>query len=277
MSSSTRSLFRAAASERKAAGSSGIQDPFASYNPSTGALRCSACNYLAIKHESLWASHASSKSHRTNAARIKAERERQDEALLARQSANHEGKRKADDDGYGQPTERGQGTGEGDSKRAKVDTETAAGDAGAEDIDPEWEAFQREIAEAEASATQAADPVQAQYASATIEVEPVIKGRGADAAAAAGTADGEGGEGQDGQPAEEETEEERRARREQEEREEIYSRYEEEQRIQDEAEERVSALKAKLERLKAARLAKKQKQPPQQVRDGDKKREEEAA
>ncbi|KAN0063199.1 hypothetical protein ACQY0O_004363 [Thecaphora frezii] len=247
-----RSLFRAAASERRAAGNSGIQDPFASYNPSTRALRCSACNFVPVKHESLWASHASSKSHRANVAKIRAERER--EALRTqeeeqRQRLTNKGKRKAYDGDQDDDDSHDAGT-ETDSKRAKVDGAASSGAADGRDgdVDPEWEAFQREIAKAESGP--APDPVQTAYANATIEVEPVIKGQEAPMQ--------EGAERQEEPTTEEETEEQRRARREQEEREEIYSRYEEEQRIQDEAEERVTALKLKLERLKAARLAKKQ-------------------
>ena len=222
MPTDARSLLRAAASERAKASTQGIYDPFASYNTTTGALRCSACSYTPIKHESLWAPHAQSKSHRMNVARIRAEqeererieREHQQEAERTRRES--EGKRKAEDD-------QDNAAEENEAKRART---ADVAQTQKSSVDPEWERFQKELAGEDSTST--AEASASVFEQATIEVQPILKGQDAN----------EDGAGTGAGDEQEETEQERRARLDREEREEIYSRFEEEQRIQDEAQER---------------------------------------
>lgn len=250
MPADARSLLRAAAAQKRAApsssagagasssssgGATAIPDRFASYHRKTGALRCLACD-LTIKHESLWASHAASKSHRAKAEEIKraeaeeaekkqrkAEEEeaaqRQREAQAAASSSSAAGKRKgeqfsSEDGGQGDQTAK---------KRAKINEEQN---------DTEWERFQREVM-SQASESDAQPDRGLYSAGATIEVAPKLR-------QVPGRAPLEDGEEEIEEEAEEEeeTEEEKRARLDREEREEIMARFEEEQRIQDEANER---------------------------------------
>ncbi|CBQ72596.1 conserved hypothetical protein [Sporisorium reilianum SRZ2] len=247
MSTDARSLLRAAANERAKAGASGIADRFASYS-STGGLRCSACSYVAIKHESLWGAHVLSKSHRANALRIKEEELRQAEIQRTK-----DGKRKAEDaapeqdesadaDALGSDADDAvQG-----SKRARTDS-TNEPQAKSASIDPEWELFksQMESTEPEAGAAESTAG-----AGAALEAEAQLISHDEQGSGPAGT------DGAAEEKSAEELEAEERARKEQEEREEILSRMEEEQRQQDEADSRVSALKQRLQRIKQARLDK---------------------
>lgn len=222
MPSDTRSLLRAAANERAKSSSSGISDPFASYS-STGGLRCSACNFLGIKHESLWGAHALSKSHRANVARMRDEELRQAELQRTK-----DGKRKADEsemspsqDDASLPT-----------SRAAADTSETIDD-GPEikkaRIDPEWELFKSQM---ETSADEDEPSRQGYSAGSALEAEAQLISHDANDGPRAG---------QDDElelKSAEELAAEERARKEQEEREEILSRLEEEQRQQDEADQR---------------------------------------
>lgn len=217
MPADARTLLRVAANERVKTGASGISDPFASYS-STRGLRCSACNYLTIKHESLWGAHALSKSHRANVARIREEELR--EAEIQRTKF---GKRKAEDADPG-----------ADDGDAPLPTSVHV-DGGEEDgapgskkprIDPEWELFKSQM---EDSGDEADQPSGDYSAGAALEAEAqLIASNPANA----------GEEEEVEEKTAEEIEAEERARKEQEEREEILSRLEEEQRQQDEADQR---------------------------------------
>lgn len=255
MPADARSLLRAAASERAKAGASGISDPFASYS-STGSLRCSACNYLTVKHESLWGAHVLSKSHRTNVAQIREEELR--EAELQR---TKDGKRKAQD----VPVEE-EGDDSPPASRAGVDDEGAGASSGSKkarmepttaidstlSIDPDWQLFKSQMESPEPDLDLTADT---HGAGAALEAEAQLISRdGADM-------DGTKADIDDVEELNaEELAAQERARKEQEEREEILSRLEEEQRQQDEADQRVSALKQRLQRIKQARLDKQKAQ-----------------
>ncbi|EST04685.1 hypothetical protein PSEUBRA_005961 [Kalmanozyma brasiliensis GHG001] len=250
MPTDARSLLRAAANERAKASATGISDPFASYS-STGGLRCSACKYLTIKHESLWGAHVLSKSHRSNVARI-----REEELSQAELQRTKDGKRKAQDapaqDDHREALaasttnadDRNADAASG-SKKARVDTDQENDIAPS--VDPEWELFKAQLESAEPGQGPAAET---NSAGAALEAEAQLISND-DAGRNDGTV---------GNDAEELTIEEvqaqERARKEQEEREEILSRLEEEQRQQDEADQRVSALKQRLQRIKQARLDK---------------------
>lgn len=233
MPADARSLLRVAAAERARSSAGGIADPWASYHPTTGALRCAACGYMVIKHEALWSAHAASKSHRSNAAREKAEREEK-ERKEAEKKARKEGKRKAVD-GDADAVEKRQ-----DTKRARTEEEGVKGAAALplqsqtnEPVDEDWELFRRTVLDAESDSQAPQAAAAPSYANATISAEPVLR---ADASREGG-AHGDAGEQQQ-EETQEESAEEKRARLEQEEREEIYARFEEEQRLQDEADER---------------------------------------
>lgn len=223
MSQDARFLLRAAANERARATATGISDPFASYS-ATGGLRCSACNYLAIKHESLWGAHAQSKSHRNNAMRI-----REEEVRKAEVQRTKDGKRKADDS-Y-------EDLGEADEARASSLNANGVDDSSAPEskkartvaspIDAEWELFKSQMDATESGK----DPRNEEFTgAAALEAEAQLisheEGVGQNAAAEVE------------EKSAEEIRAEERARKEQEEREEILSRLEEEQRQQDEADQR---------------------------------------
>ncbi|KIS69517.1 uncharacterized protein UMAG_02056 [Mycosarcoma maydis] len=244
MTGDARSLLRAVASERAKLGASGVSDAFASYS-ANGGLRCSACDYLAIKHESLWGAHVLSKSHRTNVARIHKE-EQVRQAELERTKA---GKRKATQ-GDGRDASPSDAAADATharstlaSKKARADTEQVVTDT-PPTLDPEWELFKSQVESIEPDLDH---PSDTPIAGAALEAEPQLisqddldQRHDTDAVLWEKSA--------------EELEAEERARIEQQEREEILSRMEEEQRQQDEADQRVSALKQRLQRLKQARL-----------------------
>ncbi|KAI0366332.1 hypothetical protein BV20DRAFT_661539 [Pilatotrama ljubarskyi] len=79
-----RALLRAKRQEAR------IDHPLASYT-SAGQLRCVACGTI-VKHATAWEGHIGSKTHRTNAARLREERARE-EQRLAEERESH--KRKA--------------------------------------------------------------------------------------------------------------------------------------------------------------------------------------
>lgn len=237
MPSDARSLLRAAANERSKAVASEL-DPFATYS-ATGGLRCSACNYLAIKHESLWGAHALSKSHRANVARI-----REEEARRSDSQRIKEGKRKAENaadlDGERGPSSSSihaegiQGEAAPESKKARTNSvsatdETDVGRKSAS-IDPDWDLFKSQMEATEPATDQ---PMSDYSAGATLEAEAQLIARDQHGSHQLQTTEDAGEE-----KSAEELEAEERRRREQEEREEILSRLEEEQRQQDEADQR---------------------------------------
>ncbi|GAC93148.1 hypothetical protein PHSY_000711 [Pseudozyma hubeiensis SY62] len=240
MAGDARLLLRTAANERVRAAASGISDPFASYS-SSGNLRCSACDYLTIKPESLWGAHVLSKSHRANAARIKQE----DQLRQAEQQRTKDGKRKAEDaDGDAQADSLATST-DADldqqhsalaSKKARTDVSDAA-----PAVDAEWELFKSQMESTEIEPDPSTIPSSA---GAALEAEAQL------------ITNDNAKDGSDGieDKSPEELAAEERARKEQEEREEIFSRVEEEQRLQDEADQRVTALKERLQRIKQVRL-----------------------
>ncbi|TKY87819.1 hypothetical protein EX895_003400 [Sporisorium graminicola] len=253
MSGDARSLLRAAANERAKVGASGITDRFASYS-STGGLRCSACSFVAIKHESLWGAHVLSKSHRANATRIRDEELRQAEVQRTR-----DGKRKAEENaapGHDASRDADASTAEADDavqggKRPRTDSTNEAS-VKSSAFDPEWELFksQMESTEPEQDASNHTTEV-----GAALEAEAQLISQGNELGL--GEAEFEAADAKSA----EDLEAEERARKEQEEREEILSRFEEEQRQQDEADSRVSALKQRLQRIKQARLDKQKAKP----------------
>ncbi|CCA71441.1 hypothetical protein PIIN_05380 [Serendipita indica DSM 11827] len=85
MSTDVRALLKAKAQER----SKRITHPFAAYNAS-GQLRCTLCAIVVKDNETAWAGHLGSKSHRTNAGRLKEAQERESEKMRL-----EKGKRKA--------------------------------------------------------------------------------------------------------------------------------------------------------------------------------------
>ncbi|KAI0636179.1 hypothetical protein C8Q77DRAFT_1155892 [Trametes polyzona] len=106
-----RALLRAKRQEVR------IDHPLASYNAS-GQLRCIACG-TAVKHATAWEGHIGSKTHRTNAARLREERareerrlaeERERESLKRKTMEDEDGDEDADADaeeeGTGEPAKR---------------------------------------------------------------------------------------------------------------------------------------------------------------------------
>ncbi|KAJ3009632.1 hypothetical protein NUW54_g2722 [Trametes sanguinea] len=116
-----RALLRAKRQEAR------IEHPLASYN-AAGQLRCIACG-IAIKQATAWEGHIGSKTHRTNAARLREERARE-EQRLAEERERESLKRKAMDvDGAGD--EEGEGEdedGQGEAKRPRVESGHAGDD-----------------------------------------------------------------------------------------------------------------------------------------------------
>lgn len=230
--SDARSLLRAAASQRDRGSGTGALDRWASFHPTTGALRCAACDFTPIKHERLWGAHAASASHRQ-----RVQQRLQEETASERAQPLSEGpKRKGSDEAAAPETKRlrgdeqpvpaseqdttnGAAKASGDAQAAR-----AAAPAAEPAVDPEWEEFQRTVlAEANAIPAHTQQEQRPDYAHATISVAPQLRRDGDE-------------EPQAEEPAE--TEEQKRARLDREEREEILSRLDEEQRVQDEGEER---------------------------------------
>ncbi|PWN53828.1 hypothetical protein IE53DRAFT_100833 [Violaceomyces palustris] len=227
MSSDARSLLRKAASERVKSQVGGITDPSASYNVATGALRCSACNFLPIKHESLWSSHAASKSHRSNVQKTRSQglgNAREDNAS----DRDHRPKRKAHDSDASVQISTSQKEEDREAPK-KMRTGAYPTNEGDTLVDSEWELFQQSLKKAEKAYVAPSPPVPSStsYESATIEAGPVLKEDRAT-----------NSEKDVPKLQDEETAEEKQLRLEREEKEEIYARFEEEQRLQDEAYER---------------------------------------
>lgn len=215
-----------------------IVDRFASYHPKTRALRCSACDYQIVKHESLWASHTASKTHRSNVQAIKRREEEQArrdaESSAISEKSTAPGKRK-------QENEQAKEVQEVDTMKRARREGAGPSDEALSQIDSEWERFQAEVLDASANG-QSDDSKRYINAGATIEVEPMLKNQMDD-----------DGVGEDEADELVETPAEKQARLEQEEREDIIARLEEEQRLQEEADERASALRARFEAMRRAR------------------------
>lgn len=118
-----RALLRAKRQEAR------IEHPLASYN-AAGQLRCIACG-IPIKQATAWEGHIGSKTHRTNAARLREERARE-EQRLAEERERESLKRKAmdvdgaeDEDGEGGDEDE---EGQGEPKRPRVESSHAGDD-----------------------------------------------------------------------------------------------------------------------------------------------------
>lgn len=237
-----RSLLRASASTSAGA----IADRFASYHPKTRALRCSACDFQVIKHDSLWSSHVASKTHRKNTQAIQ---EKEEEDTLAKQKeiaeqtsvspvAHAESPSQKDEVVSGKRKSPSPGEEQEVGKRAKQDTGTSENHGTY--LDSEWARFQQEIAST-------SNAHQYYSSDATIEAKPELRQPAEETE-----------EEEDELPqAKEETPEEKQARLDLEERQDIFSRMEEEQRIQEEADERVRALRNRFEAMRKARADRK--------------------
>ncbi|WFD43730.1 hypothetical protein MPSI1_002394 [Malassezia psittaci] len=220
-----RSLLRARTSQRDGEAER-VDDKWASYHPKTGALRCSACDMLTVKHERLWANHLASQTHRQRVERIeqRAENDKQEsEQGLHTENSNADSapltkdateirKRKDTEDS------------DADVKRIKHDL---PGQDDAISLDQEWQAFQDSLKQA--------TPTDHTYNLATISVEPELRRQQAD------------------DPVQHETEEERRNRLQREEREDILARIDAERQAQAEADDRVAALRARFAQIRQAR------------------------
>ncbi|CEH14420.1 hypothetical protein CBOM_02270 [Ceraceosorus bombacis] len=235
----------------------GISDPYAVYVGRNRALRCKACD-ASIKHEALWSSHASSKSHRGNVTRLKAELREAEEQRLADEARSE----LVDDAAAGTETDRKRTAEElesessalgiagrsdaSESKRQRT-THSSHDDQRMEEED-EWARFQAEVLNAPSTSESGV----AKYVDSTIEVAPVLRSQN-------GSVPSQSEQAQQPEEIDQvgavETEEEKRERLDKEAKEEIYARMEEEQRLQDEADERVTALRARLDRFKAVRSA----------------------
>lgn len=199
-----RALLRAAQQATGSSGTTTLNDAFASYHPRTQALRCSACSYAAIKHDSLWPAHAASKSHKLNVAKLKAAQEAEQQQRVGEKRKAATAHEEAD-------------------KRVKTSSPPPAA------VDAEWALFEAEVLNAPNTS---ADAIAPKYVGSTVEVAPVLR-------AESGQPPHQQRQDDDEAPVQvAETAEQKRARLEQEEKEEIYARLEDEQRTQDEAEER---------------------------------------
>jgi zinc finger protein 830 len=271
-----RALLKAKREEKR------ISHPFAAYSQ-TGQLRCTACSTI-VKHASAWNGHLGSKSHRTNAARVKEEEKRQ-EAL---EDGNRPGKRKAADGNISPPGEV--------SKKARLNNEDqqqqptalsnapatafpsdffsdpsrsiALGEAGSDEeegdkdtppsaaaippqsnLDLEWARFQETVInvpmEADARET---------FERATIFAEPQLSNEIPEGFPSSVIPESNVEPGVEATTAPKDEVEARR-KRENEEKELIMDRLLDEERAQEEADERVNALKARLDLLRQKRMA----------------------
>ncbi|KAH9848400.1 hypothetical protein C2E23DRAFT_843874 [Lenzites betulinus] len=270
--SDARSLLRAKRQEAR------VDHPLATYN-AAGVLRCVACG-TSVKHAAAWEGHIGSKTHRTNAARLRAELAREEQRVAAEQQLGL--KRKSmelDED----EDDENAGEGEGPARKA-ARVESAQEDLHAEEqsrpgaarsalpadffSDPSQappppeedeeedaaarpdtngapDALEQEWARFQESVVNAPDK-QETYERATIMAEPVV---------ALEVPQGFPGAPEEAEAEEVLDEEGVRRRKAQEERELIMDRLVEEEQAQEEADARVSQLKTKLEALKRKREA----------------------
>ncbi|KAI9001528.1 hypothetical protein BD414DRAFT_474948 [Trametes punicea] len=110
-----RALLRAKRQEAR------IEHPLASYN-SSGQLRCIACGTI-VKHATAWEGHIGSKTHRTNAARLREERAREEVRLAEERERLKRKAMEVDEDGDGDGDEdEDVHEGAGDAKRQRVES-----------------------------------------------------------------------------------------------------------------------------------------------------------
>ncbi|TBU53080.1 hypothetical protein BD310DRAFT_909722 [Dichomitus squalens] len=282
--SDARALLRAKRQEAR------INHPLAAYT-SSGQLRCIACD-MNVKHASAWEGHIGSKSHRTNAARLREERAR---AAQREEEERESLKRKAmevdeadedaeDEDAYmsGSDAKKRRVESEvpsaaptaalataGKTKRAAIPADFFSDPSMApppvEEEDEEEEEGAVGPAGAPAAPADALDLEWQQFQQSvvnapdyqeTYERATVV----AEPVLAAEVPQGfpsstVGGIAEEPEKEEELDEEAKRRKKEQEERELIMDRLMEEEQAQEEADERVSVLKNKLEALKKKREA----------------------
>ncbi|KZW02875.1 hypothetical protein EXIGLDRAFT_759583 [Exidia glandulosa HHB12029] len=263
-----RSLLRAKREQAK------IEHPYASY--ASGQLKCTICA-TPIKDGAAWDGHLGSKAHRKNIQRLKAEQE------AATQAAQRPAKRQAQADSdeeetaskkrrvEEQPGARGfpanffsdpsralpaDDDDEQDEEEAPA-TAPASAPAPASELDAEWEAFQKNVINADL----AAESREESFARATVAAEPELleelpQGFPAELAARRRAAQAQLDEPPPPAPVPEETEAEKKRRLEKEEKELIMDRILEEERLQEEADNKVTALKARLDLIKRQRAAK---------------------
>lgn len=259
-----------------------INHPLASYS-SAGQLRCIACG-IAIKQSTSWEGHIGSKTHRTNAARLREQQQRdveKEELALKRKQREVElddsetdaKKARTDEESYDEDAAEDIAIAPkvqnnefpadffSDPSKAPILHSNDSDDEGGEEsatpaqapsaIDLEWERFQREVV--------SAPDARETYERATIAAEPVLametpEGFPAMQTEITGVAEKtEREEAMD--------EEALRRKNAEEERELIMDRLMDEERAQEEADARVSVLKNKLENLRKQReLVRAQKQ-----------------
>lgn len=249
--------------------------PFAAYNQS-GVLRCTVCATI-IKHASAWNGHLGSKSHRTNAARLKEEERLRDEE-------KRKGKRKADDETvHDEPTKKRKAdegeedgeevlqdgplptsgfpsdffsdpsrtvvVGEDDSEEGDKDNPAPpeATSQAPSSLDLEWIKFQKAVINAPVDTD-----TRETFERATVFAEPQLS---TETPAGFPSSVGSAPEPQPAATPTPKDDESERRRRAEEERELIMDRLLDEEREQEEADERVNALKAKIDLLKKRRLA----------------------
>ena len=279
--SDVRALLKAKRQEAR------ITHPLASYT-SAGQLRCIACG-TAVKHASAWEGHIGSKTHRTNAARLREERAREEERereSLKRKAMEVDGA-DGDDDGEdddvpmvdakrrrteSQEPQPQPPSAQAGSKRAALPadffSDPSMAPALADDEDEEGEeggapapaggegkdnVIDLEWQQFQQSVLNAPD-YRETYERATVMAEPVLSTEVPQGfpAGEGDVVDGGAGAGEKEEVLDEEA---RRRQKEQEERELIMDRLLEEEQAQEEADARVSVLKTKLEALKKQREA----------------------
>jgi zinc finger protein 830 len=256
-----------------------ITHPLASYNQA-GQLRCVTCGTL-VKHASAWEGHLGSKAHRTNVARLKEEKAREEQRLREQEQVER-GKRKAEDespdssdetdDGEIQTKRRRTDTGKPRAKSTEFPTDFFSdpyraqlppqSDEEEEEEEPadyaskppplatppsavdlEYERFQRELLNG--------PDFQETYERATVIAEPDLVPESTE-----GLPVQEGDGAQESKLAQKQSEEVTRKQKEQDERELIMDRLLEEERAQEEADMKVTVMKTRLEALKKRRQAK---------------------
>ncbi|WFC99891.1 hypothetical protein MYAM1_002637 [Malassezia yamatoensis] len=215
-----RSLLRATASQRDGAAER-INDQWASYHPKTGALRCSACDLVTVKHERLWDNHLASQTHREH---VKEMQQRADNARKESKDSNAESAPLTKD---APEIRKRKDTQDSDADVKRTKHELPVQDD-APSLDQEWQAFQTSLKQSETTK----DPT---YDHATISVEPELKREQAE------------------DVVQHETEEQRRNRLQREEREDILARIDAERQAQAEADDRVAALRARFAQIREAR------------------------
>ena len=271
-----RALLKAKREEQR------ISHPCAAYNQG-GQLRCTACSTI-IKYSSAWNGHLGSKSHRTNAARVKEE----EKIKEAKEDERRIGKRRVVSGDGGLPNEpkpprsdnivEQQSTAVSDGStpdfpldffsdpsrsvvvgEADFDEEEEGGDKvnpsptvirqSQTSLDLEWAKFQEAVINAPVHAD-----ARETFEGATIFAEPQLSTEIPEGFPSS-TAFESKSEFEPERTAVRNDEGEERRKREEEEKELIMDRLLDEERAQEEADERVNALKARLDLLRQKRLA----------------------